>query len=111
MGVAGSAGTHGTYRLTARWRCRRRQTSAKIQRFGVKVGQVAKISIDPKDLHGGDRAGGEFRRGPAERLSAKITSDGLLGGAHVALTPGGPRTTSSPVARSPTPQARSTCSG
>ena len=90
MGVAGSAGTHGTYRLTARFGdAGGLQTGAKISVSGVKVGQVAKISIDPKTFMAVTELAVNSDVALPSDSSAKITSDGLLGGAHVALTPGG----------------------
>ena len=62
---------------------------AKVTIAGVKVGTVSSVTVDPKSflavVHlsvGGDVAI------PSDS-TAKITSDGLLGGQHVAITPGG----------------------
>jgi phospholipid/cholesterol/gamma-HCH transport system substrate-binding protein len=56
---------------------------------GVKVGTVSKIALDPKTF----LAEVELDLDPKVPLpsdsTAKITSDGLLGGAHVAIEPGG----------------------
>jgi len=90
MGVAGSGGARGSYYVTARFGdAGGLQTGAKITVSGVKVGQVAKISIDPKTYMAVTELALSSDVALPSDSSAKITSDGLLGGAHVALTPGG----------------------
>jgi phospholipid/cholesterol/gamma-HCH transport system substrate-binding protein len=65
------------------------QPGAKVSLAGVKVGSVSAVRVDPKtflavvelSLNGDVHI-------PSDS-TAKVTSDGLLGGAHIALTPGG----------------------
>ena len=62
---------------------------ADVRVAGVKVGQVATIRLDPKSF----LADTTIRVDSGVKLpsdsSVKITSDGLLGGQYVAVTPGG----------------------
>lgn len=59
---------------------------------GVRVGRVDRISLQPDTY----LAVAELQISPQTRLpadsSARVTSDGLLGGAHVAIEPGGETT-------------------
>jgi len=80
----------GQYELTARFgEVGSLAPGAAVRVAGVKVGTVSRIDLDPKtylavthlSLDGGVKL-------PADS-TAKITSDGLLGGAHVAIAPGG----------------------
>lgn len=62
---------------------------ADVRVAGVKVGSVSKIELDPKTFLA--RTSMQLDRTlklPADS-SARITSDGLLGGQHVAIEPGG----------------------
>jgi phospholipid/cholesterol/gamma-HCH transport system substrate-binding protein len=63
-------------------------TGADVRVAGVKIGTVSDISLDPKTFLAKTR----FDLDPAVKLpsdsTAKITSDGLLGGVHVVITPG-----------------------
>jgi phospholipid/cholesterol/gamma-HCH transport system substrate-binding protein len=56
---------------------------------GVKVGTVSQIKLDPKTYF----AVARLSLDPSVKLpadsTAKITSDSLLGGVHVAIAPGG----------------------
>jgi phospholipid/cholesterol/gamma-HCH transport system substrate-binding protein len=65
------------------------EPGADIRVAGVKVGTVSSITLDPKTF----LAIARFELDPAVKLpsdsTAKITSDGLLGGEHVAIEPGG----------------------
>ncbi len=90
MGVAGGSGARGSYRVTARFGdAGGLQPGAKITVSGVKVGAVTKIAIDPKNfLAVTELALNADVQLPSDS-AAKVTSDGLLGGAHVAITPGG----------------------
>ena len=62
---------------------------ADVRVSGVKVGTVRQVSLDEKTF----QAKVEFALDPKVQLpddsSARIQSDGFLGGAHVSLTPGG----------------------
>ena len=62
---------------------------ADVRVAGVKVGTVSDITLDPKTF----LAVAKFNLDPSVKLpadsTAKITSDSLLGGQHVAIEPGG----------------------
>jgi phospholipid/cholesterol/gamma-HCH transport system substrate-binding protein len=62
---------------------------ASVSVAGVKVGTVSQISLDPKTYMAVVR----LSLAPTVQLpsdsTAKVTSDSLLGGMHVAITPGG----------------------
>lgn len=62
---------------------------ADVRVSGVRVGRVTRVTLDPQTYF----ARTEMTVDPAVKLpsdsSAKITSDGLLGGAHVSIEPGG----------------------
>jgi len=65
------------------------EPGADIRVAGVKVGSVSSITLDPKSF----LAVAKLDLDSAVKLptdsTAKITSDGLLGGEHVAIEPGG----------------------
>jgi phospholipid/cholesterol/gamma-HCH transport system substrate-binding protein len=65
------------------------QPGAKVSLAGVKVGSVSAVRVDPKSFLAVVELSlnGDVHL-PADS-TAKVTSDGLLGGAHIALTPGG----------------------
>lgn len=90
LGHAGGGGKSGGYELLARFGdVGSLAKGADVRIAGVKVGEVGEIDLDPKtylarthilmnaDVHV-----------PADS-SVKITSDGLLGGQHVVIAPGG----------------------
>lgn len=62
---------------------------ADVRVAGVKVGTVASITLDPKSF----MAVTKISLDPTVKLpsdsTAKVTSDGLLGGSHIAIEPGG----------------------
>jgi phospholipid/cholesterol/gamma-HCH transport system substrate-binding protein len=62
---------------------------ASVSVAGVKVGAVSEITLDPKTY----LAVARLRLDRDVKLpadsTAKVTSDGLLGGAHIAIAPGG----------------------
>jgi len=62
---------------------------AEVKVAGVKVGTVSKISLDPKTF----QAETHMQINDGVKLpddsTAKITSDSLLGGEHIAVEPGG----------------------
>ena len=62
---------------------------ARVRVAGVKVGTVSTVTLDPKTY----LAVARLQLDPSVRLpadsTAKIGTDGLLGGAHVSIAPGG----------------------
>lgn len=64
-------------------------SGADVRVAGVKIGTVSNITLDPKTFLAETR----LDLDPAVKLptdsTAKITADGLLGGAHVVISPGG----------------------
>ncbi len=89
--TAGAISTRGSgYELKARFgQVGALATGADVRVAGVKVGTVDSITLDPKTYF----AVVELSVDPAVKLpsdsTAKITSDGLLGGSHIAIEPGG----------------------
>jgi phospholipid/cholesterol/gamma-HCH transport system substrate-binding protein len=80
----------GGYSLTARFgEVGGLATGADVRVSGVKVGTVAKITLDPKSFLAVTtlNLNGDVKL-PADS-TAKISSTSLLGGAMVAITPGG----------------------
>ncbi len=91
LGHAGGIGKGaGGYELTARFGdVGSLATGGDVRIAGVKVGQVTAIELDPKTY----LARAHFMMQPEIKLpsdsTVKITSDGLLGGQHVVIAPGG----------------------
>ena len=90
LGHASGFGGSGGYELTARFGDVGSLTpGADVRVAGVKVGSVAAIELDPKTFLARTR----FLIQPQVKLpsdsTVKITSDGLLGGQHVVIAPGG----------------------
>jgi phospholipid/cholesterol/gamma-HCH transport system substrate-binding protein len=90
LSVGGVGRTRGAYDVTARFgEAGSLAPGAAVSVAGVKVGTVSQITLDPKTY----MAVARLSLDPAVKLpsdsTAKITSDGLLGGAHVAIAPGG----------------------
>jgi phospholipid/cholesterol/gamma-HCH transport system substrate-binding protein len=88
--ASGFGGSGGGYELTARFGDVGSLTpGADVRVAGVKVGSVASIELDPKTFLARTR----FLIQPQVKLpsdsTVKITSDGLLGGQHVVIAPGG----------------------
>jgi phospholipid/cholesterol/gamma-HCH transport system substrate-binding protein len=90
LSAAGNGGGRGGYELTARFgQAGGLAPGADVRVAGVKVGTVSDVELDPQSylavtrltLQGGVKL-------PADS-TAKITSDGLLGGSHVSIAPGG----------------------
>jgi len=80
----------GAYELSAQFRKAEGVTvGGDVRISGVKVGTVRSLSLDPESF----QARVTMSIDPAVTLpddsSATIASDGLLGGAHVAIQPGG----------------------
>lgn len=88
--VAGDAGpTPDGYRLVARFgQAGGLREGDDVRVAGVRVGRVERISLQPDTY----LAVAELEISPQTKLpadsSARVTSDGLLGGAHVAIEPG-----------------------
>ncbi len=87
---AGAADASGGYELWARFqRVDGINVGADVRMSGVKVGAVSKVGIDPQTYY----AKVTMSVDPIVKLpddsSARISSDGLLGGAYVSLEPGG----------------------
>lgn len=88
---AGAVGSHGGgYALKARFgQVGGLADGADVRLAGVKIGTVSRIRLDPKTF----LAEVDLSLDPAIKLpadsTAKITSDGLLGGTHIAIAPGG----------------------
>lgn len=90
LGVAGLGGAHGAYGLTARFgEAGGLQPGAKVTISGVKVGSVSAVTIDPKTFLAVIRVSMDQAVQVPSDSTAKITSDGLLGGSHIAIAPGG----------------------
>jgi phospholipid/cholesterol/gamma-HCH transport system substrate-binding protein len=90
LSVGGVGRTRGAYDVTARFgEAGSLAPGAAVSVAGVKVGTVSQITLDPKTY----MAVARLSLDPTVKLpsdsTAKITSDGLLGGAHVAIAPGG----------------------
>ena len=62
---------------------------SKVTVGGVKIGSVTAVSLDPKSYLAVSHLSVDIAVPLPTDTTAKITSDGLLGGEHVALTPGG----------------------
>lgn len=90
LSAAGGGGAPGGYEVTAKFgQVGGLAPGAEVRVAGVKVGTVAALDLDPKTYLAVTRLsldGGVAL--PADSV-AKITSDGLLGGSHVAIAPGG----------------------
>jgi phospholipid/cholesterol/gamma-HCH transport system substrate-binding protein len=80
----------GAYELTAKFRkAEGVSVGGDVRISGVKVGSVRSLSLDPESF----QAAVVLAIDPSVELpddsAATIASDGLLGGAHVAIQPGG----------------------
>jgi phospholipid/cholesterol/gamma-HCH transport system substrate-binding protein len=90
LGVTGADKTRGGYELTARFgEVGALTPGAKVSVAGVKVGTVSKISLDPKTFLAVASLSIDSKVKLPSDSTAKITSDTLLGGAHIAVAPGG----------------------
>ena len=89
LGVARPA-SGGAYDLTARFgEAGGIQPGAKVTVSGVKVGSVSAVTIDPKTFLAVMHLSVNNDVKLPSDSTAKITSDGLLGGSHIAIAPGG----------------------
>lgn len=90
LNVARAGRLGGGYQVTARFGdVGGLQPGAKVSLSGVKVGSVATVRIDPKTFLAVVQMSLDGDVHVPSDSTAKVTSDGLLGGAHIALTPGG----------------------
>jgi phospholipid/cholesterol/gamma-HCH transport system substrate-binding protein len=90
LSVGGVGRKPGGYDVTAKFgEVGALAPGASVSVAGVKVGTVSQITLDPKTY----LAVARISLDPTVKLpsdsTAKITSDSLLGGAHVAIAPGG----------------------
>jgi phospholipid/cholesterol/gamma-HCH transport system substrate-binding protein len=90
LSVGDVGGKAGGYELTAKFgQVGSLAPGASVSVAGVKVGTVSQITLDPKTYLAVTR----LNLDPTVKLpsdsTAKITSDSLLGGVHVAIAPGG----------------------
>ncbi|MFC6199771.1 MlaD family protein [Ponticaulis profundi] len=90
MSTTESSGQSGTYSVTARFNSVVGVDSGTdVRMAGVKVGRVTNVSIDPERAEAvltlSVRDDVELR----DDADAKVTSDGLLGGAFISIEPGG----------------------
>lgn len=90
LSVGGVGRKSGSYELTAKFgEVGALAPGAVVSVAGVKVGTVSDIKLDPKTF----LAVARLSLDPTVKLpadsTAKVTSDSLLGGAHIAIAPGG----------------------
>jgi phospholipid/cholesterol/gamma-HCH transport system substrate-binding protein len=88
--VGGVGRKAGSYEVTAKFgEVGALAPGAVVSVAGVKVGTVSEIKLDPKTF----LAVARLSLDPTVKLpadsTAKVTSDSLLGGAHIAIAPGG----------------------
>jgi phospholipid/cholesterol/gamma-HCH transport system substrate-binding protein len=88
---AGAVGRHaGGYEVKARFgQVGALAQGADVRVSGVKVGTVSKIELDPKTFLADVRLNLDSAVKLPSDSTAKITSDGLLGGQHISIEPGG----------------------
>jgi len=90
LAVARAGRTGGGYQVSAKFGdVGGLQPGAKVSLAGVKVGSVSSVRVDPKTFLAVVQLSLDGDVHVPSDSTAKVTSDGLLGGAHVALTPGG----------------------
>ena len=87
---ATSSGQRGGYPLLAKFgEAGSLTTGADVRLAGVKIGTVSKIELDPKTFLAKTTLSIDQAVKLPSDSTVKITSDGLLGGQHVAIAPGG----------------------
>jgi phospholipid/cholesterol/gamma-HCH transport system substrate-binding protein len=89
LSVGGVQIKRGNYEISAKFgEAGTLAPGAAVSVAGVKVGTVSKVTLEPKAY----LAVAKLSIDPTVKLpsdsTAKITSDGLLGGAHIAIAPG-----------------------
>ena len=90
LSAGGLGGKPRGYQVTARFgEAGSLAPGAAVSVAGVKVGAVSEIELDPKTYLAVARLTLDRDVKLPSDSTAKITSDGLLGGAHVAIAPGG----------------------
>lgn len=88
--VADVGGGHAGYDLSAKvGDAGALAPGAKVTIAGVKIGSVSSVSIDPKSYLAVIHLAVDGNVQIPSDSTLKITSDGLLGGAHIAIAPGG----------------------
>ena len=90
LSVGGVHSKRGNYEISAKFgEAGSLAPGAAVSVAGVKVGTVSQVTLEPKTY----LAVAKLSIEPSVKLpsdsTAKITSDGLLGGAHIAIAPGG----------------------
>lgn len=90
LGHTGGGAARGGYEVIARFgEAGALAAGADVRVAGVKVGAVSSIALEPKTY----LAKATLVLNPDVKLpadsTAKITSDGLLGGSHISIAPGG----------------------
>lgn len=90
LSVGGVGRKSGSYEVTAKFgEVGALAPGAVVSVAGVKIGTVSDIKLDPKTF----LAVARLSLDPTVKLpadsTAKVTSDSLLGGAHIAIAPGG----------------------
>lgn len=90
LSVGGVGVKSGNYEISAKFgEAGSLAPGASVTVAGVKVGTVSQVTLEPKTY----LAVAKLSMDPNVKLpddsTAKITSDGLLGGAHIAIAPGG----------------------
>jgi phospholipid/cholesterol/gamma-HCH transport system substrate-binding protein len=89
LSVGGPSGGHG-YAVKAKFgQVGALAPGAAVSVAGVKVGTVSSISLDPKTFLAVVQLDLDPKTPLPADSTAKITSDGLLGGMHVVIEPGG----------------------
>jgi phospholipid/cholesterol/gamma-HCH transport system substrate-binding protein len=90
LSVGGVQRNTGRYELIARFgEVGALAPGAAVSVAGVKVGTVSQITLDPKTYLAVAHLSLDKNVKLASDSTAKISSDNLLGGAHVAIAPGG----------------------
>jgi len=89
LSVGGVHSKRGNYEISAKFgEAGSLAAGAAVSVAGVKVGTVSQVTLEPKTY----LAIAKLSIDPTVKLpadsTAKITSDGLLGGAHIAIAPG-----------------------
>ncbi len=89
LSVGGVRSHRGNYEISAKFgEAGSLAPGAAVSVAGVKVGTVSQVTLEPKTY----LAIAKLSIDPTVKLpadsTAKITSDGLLGGAHIAIAPG-----------------------
>ncbi|MEM9705389.1 MAG: outer membrane lipid asymmetry maintenance protein MlaD [Pseudomonadota bacterium] len=88
--LSGSSAGRGSYELEAVFgRVDGVGVGSEVRIAGVKVGSVTQNALDPSTYEARLKMAIDASVAVPEDSAAKIVSDGVLGGAHVAIEPGG----------------------